>query len=69
MYYADWLVFYANFSNISAISRCDTILLLHVYTYKFLRNKTYLSIKQSDNIIWGNIKKKKKKHVFRTYAI
>jgi hypothetical protein len=69
MYYADWLVFYANFSNISAISWRDKILLLYVYTYKFLRNKTYLSIKQSDNIIWRNIKKKGKKHVFRTYAI
>jgi hypothetical protein len=28
----DWLVFYANFSNISAISWRDQMLLLHVYT-------------------------------------
>ena len=30
MYMIDWLVFYANFSNISAISWCDQILVLQV---------------------------------------
>jgi len=39
-WFIDWLVFYANFSNISAISWRDKILLLQVYTYKFIRNKT-----------------------------
>ena len=36
----DWLVFDANFRNISVISWREHILLLSVHTYKILRNKT-----------------------------
>jgi len=40
----DWLVLSANHSSISAISWCEHMLLLaNLYTYKPLRNKSYLS--------------------------
>jgi hypothetical protein len=54
----DWLVFDANFSNISTISWHDKIVLL---TYKTLRKKTYLSIKQTDYKKYVQLKRNIKK--------
>lgn len=38
----DWLVFKANFGNISAILWHEQILWIYFLSYKILRNKTYL---------------------------
>ena len=48
----DWLVFNANFSNISAILWCEEILLLTKTPTRPLeiKHKMYLSIKQTDYI-------------------
>ena len=43
----DWLVFNAYFSSISAMSWCKQILYTKFLNYKILKNKTYLSIKES----------------------
>jgi len=45
-------MFNANFSDISVISWREQILLLNLNTYKFLRNKTYMAIKQ--RVIYTN---------------
>ena len=56
----------ANFSNISAISWREQICIINLDTNKTLRNKTYLSIKQSDYMYkWKKHYKENKS--FRTY--
>ena len=42
----DWLVFNANFINISAILWHEQNLYIKLHNYKTFRNKTYLCIKQ-----------------------